>query len=91
MQESEQEALEMLVDLFDWLDGLEPQPTKDIVYLYDLSQTIESMITNTLAQMDQVAAKKMEIDKLIAELEVNSDVSTSTLLLLVAQPYFRWK
>jgi hypothetical protein len=23
----EQSALEMLMDIFDWLDGLEPQPT----------------------------------------------------------------
>ena len=28
---SEQEALEMFVDLFDWLDGLEPQPTTRVV------------------------------------------------------------
>ena len=28
---AEQETLEILVDLFDWLDGLEPQPTADIV------------------------------------------------------------
>ena len=26
----EENALEMLVDLFDWLDGLEPQPTTEI-------------------------------------------------------------
>jgi len=27
-------ALDMLVDLFDWLDGLEPQPTANIVSRY---------------------------------------------------------
>jgi hypothetical protein len=27
MKDAEQSALEMLVDLFDWLDGVEPQPT----------------------------------------------------------------
>lgn len=27
----EEDALEMLVDLFDWLDGLEPQPTTEVV------------------------------------------------------------
>jgi len=91
VQESEQEALEVLVELFDWLDGLEPQPTKEIVYLYGLSQNIEFSITSTLAQMDQAAAKKVEIDELIAKLKANPGVSPSTLLLLVAQPYSLWK
>ena len=36
----EQSALEMLVDLFDWLDGLEPQPTKEIFPLYEEPQHI---------------------------------------------------
>jgi hypothetical protein len=31
---SEQDALEMLVDLFEWLGGLEPQPMSRIVPLY---------------------------------------------------------
>jgi len=30
---SEQDALEMLVDIFDWLDSLEPQPTPRILSL----------------------------------------------------------
>jgi hypothetical protein len=75
VQASEEPALEMLVDLFDWLDGLDPQPTTEIVYLYDLSQSIEAMITNTLAQMDQAAAKKGEIDNLMTALRDNSYVS----------------
>jgi hypothetical protein len=72
VQAGEDRALEMLVKLFDWLDGLGPQPTTEIVYLYNLSQTIEAMITNTLAQMDQAAAKKVEIDKLMVALKNNS-------------------
>jgi len=28
---AEQNALEMLVELFDWLDGIEPQPTTELV------------------------------------------------------------
>ena len=36
----EQSALEMLVDLFDWLDGLEPQPTREIFPLYEEPQHI---------------------------------------------------
>lgn len=76
----EQKALEMLVKLFDWLDNLEPQPTKEIVYLYEMSQDIESMITNTLAQIEQAAAKTMEVEELMATLRNNSDVSSSPRL-----------
>jgi hypothetical protein len=36
---SEQRALEMLVDVFDWLYGLEPQPVSEIVPLYEDSTT----------------------------------------------------
>jgi hypothetical protein len=77
LETTELEALETLVQLFDWLDDCEPQPTKEIIYLYELSQEIESSITDTLAQIDQVATKKVEIDKLIADLKNNSDVSSS--------------
>ena len=72
----EQRALEMLVELFDWLDVLEPQPTMEIVVLYEVSQDIESMITNTLAQIDQAAAKILEVDKLMAAFKNNTDVSS---------------
>ena len=73
----EQKALEMMVKLFDWLDRLESQPTTEIVYLYEISQGIEAMITNTLAQIDQAAAKTMEINHLMLALKKNSDVSSS--------------
>ena len=73
----EQKALEMLVRLFDWLDGLEPQPTTEIIYLYEVSQNIEAMITNTLAQMDQAVAKRAEIDELMFALKNSSNVSSS--------------
>jgi hypothetical protein len=65
VKRAEQKALEMLVDLFDWLDGLEPQPTTEIVELYEKSQAIESKITNTLAQVHQAAAKMAEIKELM--------------------------
>ena len=72
MQECEKTSLEVLVELFDWLDGLEPQPKKEVVILYNLYQMIEARITNTLAQMDQAAAKKAEIDKLMGTLKDTS-------------------
>jgi len=71
-------ALEMLVELFDWLDGLVSQPTTDIAYLYNMSQSIEAMITNTLAQIGQAATKKAEIDKLIVAHKSNTKVSFSS-------------
>ena len=77
---AEQRALEMFVDLFDWLDGLEPQPTTAIVALYERSQAIDAKITNTLAQMDQAAGKIAEINKLMEQLHRKSAVSPFALL-----------
>lgn len=84
VQAGEERALEMVVKLFDWLDGLGSQPTTEIVYLYNMSQGIEAMIANTLAQMDQAATKKEEIDKLNDELKNHSKASLLTLILLGA-------
>jgi hypothetical protein len=47
---SEQDALEMLVDLFDWLDRLEPQPTTTSVSLYEQFRGIMAKIIRHLAQ-----------------------------------------
>jgi len=77
LRAGEQRALEMLVDLFDWLDDCKPQPTTEIVHLYEMSQDIEAAITDTLAQIDQGAAKKAEIDRLMADLKSNTSVSFS--------------
>jgi len=91
VKSAEQRALETLVELFDWLDGLEPQPTTEIVALYEKSHAIESKITNTLAQMDQASAKMAEINKLIEGLQKKSAVSFSpcfiwrTILMLVGR------
>ena len=87
---AEQRALEMLVELFDWLDGLEPQPTTEIVALYETSQAIEVKITNTLAQMDQTAGKINEINELVKELQVKAAVSLSPPLHLEFKSYLRW-
>ena len=80
---AERKGLEVLVDLFDWLDGLEPQPTTEIVALYEKSHAIESKIVNTLAQLDQASARMAEINKLMEELERKSAVSLSPYLHLV--------
>ena len=73
----EHKALEMLVQVFDWLDDCKPLPTTEIVNLYEMSQDIEVAITDTLAQIDQGGAKKMKINKLMADLKHSSNVSPS--------------
>ena len=75
VKRAEQSALEMMVELFDWLDGLEPQPTREIIALYEKSQDIESKITNTLAQMGQATTKIAEIKNLLEDFGKNTAVS----------------
>ena len=75
VQQTEAMALETMVKLFDWLDCLKSHPSTEIVYLYDISQNVEAMITTTFAQMDQAVATKAEIDKLVLALKTNSKVS----------------
>ena len=48
VKSAEEETLGVLVDLFDWLDRLEPQPTADVVSRYH----------NTLISTNQAATKK---------------------------------
>ena len=74
---SQEKALEELVILFDWLDGLRPLPTTEIVYLYNISQNIEATITSTFAQMDQAATKKAGVDKLMHAVKNDTTVRSS--------------
>ena len=90
VKNAEQRALEMLADLFDWLDGLEPQPTTDIVALYKKSRSIESKITNAPTQMDQASTQMAGIKKLVDERQKKSAVSFSSYLYLVRDSYARW-
>ena len=71
----EQQALERLVELFDWFDGREPQPTREILELYEKSQGIEIRIANTLAQMDRATQMKAELDKFMTRDKQDSAVS----------------
>jgi hypothetical protein len=57
VKSSEKSALSMLVELFDWLDSLEPQPTMKMFPLRDeLPQPVEGIIANAPAPKGQVAA-----------------------------------
>ena len=86
VKHAEQMALGMLVELFDWLDGLGPHPT---VVLYEKSHVLETKITNTLAQIDQASAKMREITEFMEEFRKKSVVSFSTFLHLVRDSYAR--
>ena len=50
---SEQNAMGMMVELFDWLDGLEPQPT---IGIFPPRGTTEGIIADAPGPTDQVAA-----------------------------------
>ncbi len=75
VKRAEENALETSVKLFDWLDGLEPQPTTEIIATYKKSEDIESRITSTLAQMGQAATTMAEIRNLMEDLRKKSTVS----------------
>jgi hypothetical protein len=86
---SEQKALEMLVNFFDWLYGLEPQPTKDFVNLYEMSQAINAS-SPCIVALDTAATRKAEIDKLVIMLKKNLAVRFPPCLHLALESYARW-
>ena len=72
---AERNALEMLVDLFDWLDGLKPHPMTGIVSLYENSQAIEAKVTDVLAQMNQASKIEAKIEEQMEKSRKASAVS----------------
>ena len=90
MKVAEQNALEMLVDLFDWLDGLKARSMTEIVSLYEHSQAIEATITNTLAQINQAATIEAKIEEQTRKLRSASVVRYSLRLHLLFEPYAHW-
>ena len=90
VQVAEQNALEMFVDLFDWLDSLEPQSVTGIVSIYDHCQSIEAKITNVLAQMDQVAKFEAKFEQQKIKLQKASAVSVIYYFHLSFASYAHW-
>ncbi|SJL03564.1 uncharacterized protein ARMOST_06921 [Armillaria ostoyae] len=73
----EGKALDMLVEMFDWLDGLKPQPTTGIMSLYDQSEEIEMDIANTLANMHLAAKTDQVLDNVQRQLDrAEADMKT---------------
>ncbi|KIJ66933.1 hypothetical protein HYDPIDRAFT_26350 [Hydnomerulius pinastri MD-312] len=75
VEEGHKKALGELVKIFDWMDGLSPQPTKDILSLYNQSQDIERKISDVLSTMEQMATKKQALKKI----ETESDGTNLTI------------
>ena len=75
----EEDALETLVELFDWLDSLEPQPMMNIV---SEGQKNRSVIADTHTSMDQ--------DIVVGKAEVSA-VSCPPCLHLMPKSYVDWE
>lgn len=80
VKRGEHEALIMLSNLFDWLDKRVAQPTKDILSLYEQSQTIEKSIQNALARMQQANTKRNDLEKIKRDIDKAKLVSKHTLI-----------
>ena len=67
MKNWEHGALNMLVELFDWLDDRDPQPAKEIVSFYEKHQNIATILDRR--------AREVEIDRLMTRFKKHSAVS----------------
>lgn len=64
VNDGHQKSLQTISTIFDWLDGLEPQPTNEIMHLYEQSQQIDRDIDNAISRMTQISDQKKQIAKL---------------------------
>ncbi|KAM6499738.1 hypothetical protein JOM56_005246, partial [Amanita muscaria] len=69
VREAHKKALAELVLVFDWLDTLEPQPTKEILHLYEKSLEIDRNISSFLASARQSASKKARLQSVLTEVD----------------------
>ncbi len=78
---AEQNALEMLVELFEWLDGLEPQSTTEIIAISKKSEDIEAKITAILSQRLPGDTKDAGMDELARLVDEYAGLSLSGCFL----------
>ena len=64
VKEGHQKALQEIGSIFDWLDGLKPQPTNEIMNLYEQSQQINRDIENAMSRATQISDKKNRVAEL---------------------------
>lgn len=70
-------ALETVAEIFEWIDSLDPQPTRDILALYNQSQDIDRNIINALARTHDVMAEKRKLNFIAADIKSASvDINT---------------
>ncbi|KAM6499734.1 hypothetical protein JOM56_005242 [Amanita muscaria] len=69
VREAHKKALAELVLVFDWLDTLEPQPTKEILHLYEKSLEIDRNISSFLASARQSASKKARLQTVLKDVD----------------------
>ena len=74
VDEGHAKALRALSILFDWLDTLVPQPTKEIINLHKKSEEIERNIANALSRASHLRDKKDELEKIKASMDGNAIV-----------------
>jgi hypothetical protein len=70
-------AIAMLVDMLNWLEGLDPQPTKHITMLYNKSLDIERSISNALARLSQLGEQKKQLEQVRTDYEGEKLVSNT--------------
>ncbi|KAF8333284.1 hypothetical protein F5887DRAFT_893774 [Amanita rubescens] len=64
VREGHQKSLEEISDIFEWLDGLKPQPTNEIMNLFETSQQINLDIDNAMSRATQISDKKNRVAEL---------------------------
>ncbi|KAK2459282.1 hypothetical protein APHAL10511_008703 [Amanita phalloides] len=64
VEEGHERVLEELGTLFDWIDGLEPQATNDIMTLFEQSQQIDRDIENAMSRATNISEKKKKVAEL---------------------------
>ncbi len=73
------ETIDELTSLFNWMNELEPQPTKEILTLYQQVQEIEMRIGDALASMEQDSTKRKQVELIQADVAKHGVVCDLTL------------
>lgn len=80
VEDCHKKALRVLARLFDWLDTLTPQQTKDILTVYERYREINSRVDNALARAEQSAERKAQLRNLLESTKSHKIVRWSNVL-----------
>ncbi|KAG8732357.1 hypothetical protein FRC11_014196 [Ceratobasidium sp. 423] len=84
------DSIESVEELLEWLDQTNPQPTNEIIRLYELSATIEGRLQATLASLKNATKLHDEITGLKRRSTRVGERKTSLLELLNDNPRKGW-